>query len=73
MVGSVSQVTGHAGSDLDQGNPPQLLVGDLTGTVTLEINVAVPQKTDNRYFSYSCPTLGHILRGQVHPATRILV
>jgi hypothetical protein len=40
---SKTQVTAHAGKDVEKKNTPPLLVGLQTCTTTLENNLAIPQ------------------------------
>lgn len=49
---SKTQVMAQAGKDVEQGNPPPLLVGEQTCMIILEINLAVSEKVGN---SYSTP------------------
>ena len=49
------------GRTWNKGNTPLLLVGVKTCTVTMEINMAIPQKNENQYSSRpSYITLGNI-------------
>jgi hypothetical protein len=46
---SKTQATVYAVKDVEKRNTPPLLVGLKTGTTTLEINLAVPQKVGNSF------------------------
>jgi hypothetical protein len=42
-------VTTHVGKDVEKEEHSSMLVGLQIGTITLEINMEVPQKIGNRY------------------------
>jgi hypothetical protein len=49
------QVTAHAGDDVEKGEYFSKLIAVTSCTVSLEMNIAVPQKTENIYlFHYLC-------------------
>ena len=60
---SKSQVTAHAGKDMEQGNTPSLLGEVQTFTASLEVRMIVSQKTRSYSTSkHSYTTFGHLFK-----------